>query len=124
VRPDFRGQGNVLGAAVQLGTLPWLGLVPDEVASAPRPRWRACRRGWECRSGNFATPGDPLLAAVHQALAQSTGRRAAALRGLDEGIGGAWSRLVNGLPTGECWAVAGIMLADGTPSAASKPPRS
>src|SRR5664280_645308 len=31
----FRGQGNVLGAAVQLCTLPWLGLVPSEVASAP-----------------------------------------------------------------------------------------
>ena len=43
-------------------------------------------------------PGDPLLAAVHQALAQSTGRRAAdQLRGLDEGIGGVWSRLVDGL---------------------------
>ena len=43
-------------------------------------------------------PGDPLLAAAHQALAQSTGRRAAAqLRGLGEGIGGVWSRLVDGL---------------------------
>lgn len=31
----FRGPGNVLGAAVQLCTLPWLGFVPDEVASAP-----------------------------------------------------------------------------------------
>ncbi|GAA4967290.1 Tn3-like element TnAs3 family transposase [Actinoplanes utahensis] len=31
----FRGQGNVLGAAVQLSTLGWLGFVPDEVASAP-----------------------------------------------------------------------------------------
>lgn len=30
-----RGQGNVLGAAVQLCTLPWAGFVPDEVASAP-----------------------------------------------------------------------------------------
>ena len=43
-------------------------------------------------------PGDPLLAAAHQALAQSTGRRAAAqLRGLDKGLGGIWSRLVDGL---------------------------
>ena len=33
----FRGQGNVLGAAVQLCTLPWLGFVPDEVGSAPAP---------------------------------------------------------------------------------------
>lgn len=32
----FRGPGNELGAAVQLCTLPWLGLVPDEVSSAPR----------------------------------------------------------------------------------------
>ncbi|HET6751579.1 MAG TPA: DUF4158 domain-containing protein, partial [Actinomycetes bacterium] len=31
----FRGQSNVLGAAVQLCTLPWLGFVPDDVASAP-----------------------------------------------------------------------------------------
>jgi Domain of unknown function (DUF4158) len=31
----FRGQGNVLGVAVQLCTLPWLGFVPNEVASAP-----------------------------------------------------------------------------------------
>jgi hypothetical protein len=31
----FRGQGNTLGAAVQLCALPWLGFVPDEVRSAP-----------------------------------------------------------------------------------------
>jgi hypothetical protein len=31
----FRGQGNVLGAGVQLCTLPWLGFVPDEVPAAP-----------------------------------------------------------------------------------------
>jgi len=31
----FHGQGNALGAAVQLCTLSWLGFVPDEVASAP-----------------------------------------------------------------------------------------
>jgi Domain of unknown function (DUF4158) len=31
----FRGQDNVLGVAVQLCTLPWLGFVPDEVAAAP-----------------------------------------------------------------------------------------
>jgi|GEM_PF-2125270 Domain of unknown function (DUF4158) len=31
----FRGQGNALGAAIQLCTLSWLGFVPDEVASAP-----------------------------------------------------------------------------------------
>jgi hypothetical protein len=31
----FRGAGNVLGAAVQLCTLSWLGFVPDEVGSAP-----------------------------------------------------------------------------------------
>ena len=43
-------------------------------------------------------PDDPLLTAVHQALAQSKGRRAAdQLRGLDKGIGGVWSRLVDGL---------------------------
>jgi Domain of unknown function (DUF4158) len=31
----FRGLGNVLGAAVQLCTLSWLGFVPDEVGWAP-----------------------------------------------------------------------------------------
>jgi len=31
----FRGQSNVLGAALQLCALPWLGFVPDDVASAP-----------------------------------------------------------------------------------------
>ena len=31
----FHGRGNVLGASVQLCTLPWLGFVPDEVAKAP-----------------------------------------------------------------------------------------
>ena len=31
----FRRLDNVLGAAVQLCTLPWLGYVPDDVASAP-----------------------------------------------------------------------------------------
>lgn len=31
----FRGRENVLGASVQLRTLPWLGYVPDDVAAAP-----------------------------------------------------------------------------------------
>ena len=31
----FTGPRNVLGAAVQLSTLPWLGFVPDEVTAAP-----------------------------------------------------------------------------------------
>jgi Domain of unknown function (DUF4158) len=31
-----RGPGDRLGMAVQLATLPWLGFVPDDVASAPR----------------------------------------------------------------------------------------
>jgi hypothetical protein len=31
----FRGQENVLGVAVQLCTLPWLGFVPDNVPAAP-----------------------------------------------------------------------------------------
>jgi hypothetical protein len=31
----FRGPANVLGVAVQLCTLPWLGFVPDEVGSVP-----------------------------------------------------------------------------------------
>jgi hypothetical protein len=31
----FRDKRNVLGAAVQLCTLPWLGFVPDDVPSAP-----------------------------------------------------------------------------------------
>ncbi|GIG63535.1 hypothetical protein Lfu02_79070 [Longispora fulva] len=31
----FRGRDNVIGAAVQLCVLPWLGFVPDEVRTAP-----------------------------------------------------------------------------------------
>ncbi|MFD5192601.1 DUF4158 domain-containing protein [Streptomyces sp. NPDC058357] len=31
----FRRAQNVLGAAVQLSTLPWLGFVPDDVPAAP-----------------------------------------------------------------------------------------
>jgi hypothetical protein len=31
----FRDKKNVLGAAVQLCTLPWLGFVPDDVPAAP-----------------------------------------------------------------------------------------
>jgi hypothetical protein len=31
----FRGRENVMGAAVQLCTLPWLGYVPDDVTAAP-----------------------------------------------------------------------------------------
>ncbi|MEQ4724481.1 DUF4158 domain-containing protein [Nonomuraea sp. B19D2] len=30
-----RGPGDKLGLAVQLATLPWLGFVPDDVASVP-----------------------------------------------------------------------------------------
>ncbi|GAA4984907.1 hypothetical protein GCM10023317_09620 [Actinopolymorpha pittospori] len=50
----FRTDGGVLGAAVQLCTLPWLGFVPDDVASAPAGaaarlsqvvRHDGCRRG-------------------------------------------------------------------------------
>ena len=32
---QFRGPANVLGVAVQLCTLPWLGFVPDDVRAAP-----------------------------------------------------------------------------------------
>jgi hypothetical protein len=31
----FRGPANVLGASVQLCTLPWLGFVPDDARAAP-----------------------------------------------------------------------------------------
>jgi hypothetical protein len=31
----FRDRKNMLGAAVQLCTLPWLGFVPDDVPAAP-----------------------------------------------------------------------------------------
>lgn len=34
---SHRGAGNRLGLAVQLCTLPWLGFVPDDVASVPAP---------------------------------------------------------------------------------------
>jgi hypothetical protein len=32
---QFRGPANILGAAVQSCTLPWLGFVPDDVHGAP-----------------------------------------------------------------------------------------
>lgn len=32
----FRDKRNMLGAAVQLCTLPWLGFVPDDLPAAPR----------------------------------------------------------------------------------------
>src|SRR5664280_3721071 len=41
----FRGQGNVLGAAVQLCTLPWLGLVPARWLRRRRPQWPAWLSG-------------------------------------------------------------------------------
>jgi hypothetical protein len=50
----FRSQATRWAPAVQLCTLPWLEFVPDKITSAPRPQWRVCRRGWECRSGSFA----------------------------------------------------------------------
>ena len=36
---QFRGPANILGAAVQLCTLPWLGFVPDDVHGAPALGW-------------------------------------------------------------------------------------
>src|SRR5258708_2761510 len=45
-----RGPGDRLGLAVQLCTLPWLGFVPDDVASAPLAAvarlWSGCRSRW------------------------------------------------------------------------------
>jgi len=50
----FRGQDNVLGVAVQLGTLPWLGFV-RRMWPLPRPPWwRGCRRSWASRSARCA----------------------------------------------------------------------
>jgi hypothetical protein len=40
----FRDKRNVLGAAVQLCTLPWLGFVPEDVPSAPAAARRADQR--------------------------------------------------------------------------------
>ncbi|MFF9040580.1 DUF4158 domain-containing protein [Streptomyces sp. NPDC014892] len=40
----FRQVQNVLGAAVQLSTLPWLGFVPDDVPSAPPAVGRMARQ--------------------------------------------------------------------------------
>ncbi|GAA0590986.1 hypothetical protein GCM10010174_02560 [Kutzneria viridogrisea] len=39
---SHRGPANVLGVAVQLCTLPWLGFVPDEVHAVP-PAVAPCR---------------------------------------------------------------------------------
>ena len=48
----FRGRDEVLGAAVQLCTLPWLGFVPDNVAPAPVA---AVARLWQ-RLGESRSP--------------------------------------------------------------------
>lgn len=65
----FRDRKNMLGAAVQLCTLPWLGFVPDDVPAAPAtavarkrrppiPRVRpACAAGW--RPSPRGASGDP-----------------------------------------------------------------
>jgi hypothetical protein len=50
----FRGKPNVLGAAVQLCTLPWLGFVPDEVASVPAEAVSRLAERLDIRAGLLA----------------------------------------------------------------------
>jgi hypothetical protein len=52
-----RGPGDRLGLAVQLCTLPWLGFVPDDVASAHPPRSLAWRSGCRSRWMSFVSTG-------------------------------------------------------------------
>jgi len=68
----FRDRKNVLGAAVQLCTLPWLGFVPDDVAAAPAA---AVARHASVRSlERYARPG-PEAVARHVARTDPAARR-------------------------------------------------
>jgi hypothetical protein len=53
----FRGRPNVLGAAVQFCTLPWLGFVSDEVASAPVEAVARLAERLDVRAGLLAEYG-------------------------------------------------------------------
>ena len=52
----FRDKRNVLGAAVQLCTLPWLGFVPDDVPSAPASHARRTSLTCVTRTSRKAIP--------------------------------------------------------------------
>ena len=55
-----RGPADRLGMAVQLSALPWLGFVPDDVASAPAPAWPSSSAWTQARwgvMGGGLTPG-------------------------------------------------------------------
>jgi hypothetical protein len=53
----FRDKRNVLGAAVQLCTLPWLGFVPDDVPAAPAAA--VARLSERLGGGSGACPAGP-----------------------------------------------------------------
>ena len=53
----------MLGAAVQLCALPWLGFVPDELDAAPtmaKARWRVCSRGSELAHTSGEVEAEPV----------------------------------------------------------------
>ena len=73
----FRGPANVLGASVQLCTLPWLGFVPDDVRAAPAVAVASasgatsCGGGWVVRLCGAGTDPNRSLArgpAIRQAV--------------------------------------------------------
>jgi hypothetical protein len=53
----FRGRENVLGVAVQLCTLPWLGFVPDDVPAAPAAAVARLSERLASRSASCAAMG-------------------------------------------------------------------
>ena len=52
-----RGPAARLGLAVQLCTLPWLGFVPDDLWSVPRPRCCGWRISWRCSPARWSSTG-------------------------------------------------------------------
>jgi len=53
----FHGGANVLGASVQLASLPWLGFVPDEVTAAPAPAVERLAERLDIPTAEFAGYG-------------------------------------------------------------------
>ena len=104
----FRGQDNVLGATVQLCTLPWLGLSRTTWPPPRPPWWPGCRSGWASRSARCAgTVPVSRPAPITCARSPDTwggGRRRPAL----EGAGGVPVRAGNGARLAQAAVPAGL----------------
>jgi hypothetical protein len=67
-----RGPADRLGLAVALCTLPWLGFVPDEVASAPRAAVIRLAEQWRACGFSFGRCGRPRAVTASRSLELST----------------------------------------------------